>query len=436
MEVALEAEREVAERRVRVAGLPHRADEQPVHHAGVLALARRIHDVWKIARGRRAPHPPRPEPERRQHRLEARELGRIRRLVHAMQRGPARLDEQVRDRAIRGEHRFLDGAMRDVAGGEADRAHAAVRVYHGLGLRELEVERAGRDAALAQARRQRGERAERVGELGVERRLTLHHGRRRFVGELRARADPARDDLQAAERAVLVDRELDRQRETLLLGPQRAEIARQPLGQHGHHAIRQIDAVAALPRLAVERRRRRHELRHVRDRDPEPEARAAALREHRVVVIARAQRVDRHEGQRPEVEPRDGVGRGLRRLELAQTGWRKAARQPMEVAHPGEVEVRVAHAAEAPPRAHAPARLEAHRDDLAGAEPVRVAQRRTERAVVGVRPQLEPSPAAAHHGALRCALPRRRARLAATTRSGPGLPPLHRGSVDAVMGAA
>jgi hypothetical protein len=177
-------------------------------------------------------------------------------------------------------------------------------------------------------------------------------------------------------------------------------------------------------------------VRDVRDRDPEPEAARASLREHGVVVVARAQRIDRHEGQRAQVESRRVGGLGARRLQLPQHRGRELARQPVQIAERGEVEIRVADAAEPPLRVHAPAPLEAHRHDVARGEGRVAPERRAERAVVGMRPQLEASRCRAHHGACARASLRARAGLASATGTGAFASFLQARSVDALMGAA
>ena len=78
----------------------------------------------------------------------------------------------------------------------------------------------------------------------------------------------------------------------LLVFAQRAEIVGNPLGQHRHDAIGEIDRVAADARFAVERRPGPHIGRDIGDGDDDLDAAfigriVVGLRPHRIVMIAR-----------------------------------------------------------------------------------------------------------------------------------------------------
>ena len=88
----------------------------------------------------------------------------------------------------------------------------------------------------------------------------------------------------------------------VLLLPQRAEIVGDALRQHRHDAVGEIDRVAALQRLAVERRIRQHIGGDVGDRDGGDEAAGVLLvrirlGEDGVVVILGVGRIDGHQRQ-------------------------------------------------------------------------------------------------------------------------------------------
>ena len=65
-------------------------------------------------------------------------------------------------------------------------------------------------------------------------------------------------------------------RSDLLL--QRAEVVGDALGQHRHDAVREVDGVAALQRLAVERGTRPHIGRDIGDRDGDDDSRRGSSR--------------------------------------------------------------------------------------------------------------------------------------------------------------
>ena len=72
---------------------------------------------------------------------------------------------------------------------------------------------------------------------------------------------------------------------------------RQGLGQHGHDAIRQIEAVAAFPGVPVQRRAGLDVVGDIGNRHHQPPAVPLGLREHGVVEIAGVGTVDGHQWQ-------------------------------------------------------------------------------------------------------------------------------------------
>ena len=96
---------------------------------------------------------------------------------------------------------------------------------------------------------------------------------------------------------------------------ERAHAVGEDLGQHGDHPPRQVDAVAALLRLVVERRARPHEVSHVGDvhaEGPLVGARVMADRDG-VVEVLGVRRIDR---EREKVSQVVAVGPGAPRLGL------------------------------------------------------------------------------------------------------------------------
>ena len=112
-----------------------------------------------------------------------------------------------------------------------------------------------------------------LGAPGARGRAALHHAGRLVVDQPRAAADHGgREPSQGSRRPTARPRArppapAGRPRAAASTGRPRA------LGEHRDRAVREVDAVAAAQRLAVERRAGRHVVRDVRDRDPQPRRR-------------------------------------------------------------------------------------------------------------------------------------------------------------------
>ena len=210
-----------------------------------------------------------------------------------------------------------------------DTRHLAVGIEHDLALGQIEVERLAQGAAALERgiglpqRRQHRLEQRRGG--GIRR--AVDRGLRLLVGELGARAhhDPVQRMAQLP--AVRVDHHSHREGRPVLGLAQRAQVVGDALGQHRHDAIGEIDRVAALQRLAVERRAGGNVGGDVGDGDGEYEA----ARVHRVgigrcvdgvVVVLCVGRVDGDQRQVAKIlaaghcRGARGLGRGQRlRLE-------------------------------------------------------------------------------------------------------------------------
>ncbi len=96
---------------------------------------------------------------------------------------------------------------------------------------------------------------------------------------------------------VLVEHHAHREARPILAHMQRTKIGRQNLRQHRHHAVGEIGRVTAIVSLAVERRARRHIMRHIGNGD-DGDMPARVLRivirpgPHRIVMIARIFGID------------------------------------------------------------------------------------------------------------------------------------------------
>ena len=118
-----------------------------------------------------------------------------------------------------------------------------------------------------------------------------------------------------------VDREYRRETEARLVRAQRAELVRQPLGQHRDGAVYQVDRRAAFDGLVVDHRMRAHVVRHVGDMHADfPYALPDLAYRKRVVEVLGVGRVDREGRHIAEIAaPGDLFGRNpavdtLRRL--------------------------------------------------------------------------------------------------------------------------
>ena len=108
---------------------------------------------------------------------------------------------------------------------------------------------------------------------------------------------------------------------------QRAEMIGDALGQHRHHAVREIDGIAAGSRFLVERASGLHVGGDVGDGDHDhPTAFVpgigVGLGPHRVVAVAGVHRVESDEGQMPQILAAFQVGL-FRRVSLAQHRFRE-----------------------------------------------------------------------------------------------------------------
>ena len=135
--------------------------------------------------------------------------------------------------------------------------------------------------------------------------------------------------------AVAADDHAHRERGAVLVGAERAQIVGDALRQHRHHAVGEIDRVAALQRLAVERRARPHVVRDVGDGDGEDVA-AGIVRigigrgMDRVVVVLGVDRIDGDERELAPVLAAGEIG-GLRRMRLGLRRDRKHMRDVVGV---------------------------------------------------------------------------------------------------------
>ncbi|MPL88767.1 hypothetical protein SDC9_34794 [bioreactor metagenome] len=321
MRVRAQRQPEVAEVMRRVIGLRHRPQRRDVDELVELAALGlrqqpvQMRGLQHLALGQRKARGLR-------HLAQGLDLVRARLLVHAVEQRPAQPFELLGRRDVRKHHEFLDQPVRVEPFLEPHRGDLAILADHDLPLGQVEVERLARrprlrQCAVAVVKRRNDLLHQRFGPgVGAAVPGSLHLR----IFERGNRADdaagePVRDLLP--RRADLHPHRQHRARHILV---QRAQIAREPVGQHRHDAVGEIGRVAALPCLAVKRRARADVMRDIRNRHPEQEAAlvrriVVAQRKAGVVAVARVGRVDGDEGQRGQIlaalETRGRLGIGL-----------------------------------------------------------------------------------------------------------------------------
>ncbi len=99
-------------------------------------------------------------------------------------------------------------------------------------------------------------------------------------------------ELGALHDSVVIEPDVDREREAVLARVERADLVGQLLGQHGQHPVDQVDARRALTGLGVDRRVPRHVVTHVGDVHAQPHEPVDPVDRDRVVEVPRIHRVD------------------------------------------------------------------------------------------------------------------------------------------------
>ncbi|CAJ7112911.1 Uncharacterised protein [Burkholderia pseudomallei] len=302
-------ETEVADVVRTVDRLLHRAQQHRLQHLRVGPVADVRHQRRVIARVRRVAAAQR-EPHVAQERAQILELFGRRPRVHAVEARVLVALEEIGRADVRGKHAFLDQPMRVVTLARQNLLDLALCVADDVRLGRVEVDRAAllpRDeerlvdaVQVLQVRHQ-------LGAARGLRPLRVREHRGHFgVREPRGRVDHGRIELIRLDVATRVDDHVAREHAAIDLRIQRAEPVRQLLRQHRNHPAREIDRRAAFDRVGVERAAWLHVVRHVRDRDDEPEALAAAdrggLAVHGVVEVARVLAVDRDERHVAQVD--------------------------------------------------------------------------------------------------------------------------------------
>ncbi|MDR8762404.1 hypothetical protein FEP90_04105 [Burkholderia multivorans] len=299
-----------------VDGLLHRAQQHRLQHLRVGPVADLRHQRRVVARVRRLAAAER-QAHPAQERTQILELLRRRPRVHAVQARMLVALQEVGRADVRGQHAFLDQLVRVVALARDDLLDLALRVADDVGLGRVEVDR----AALLARREQRLVHAVQVLQVRQQLRATRgfrplrvgEHRRDFRIRETRGRVDHGRIELIRLDLAARRDHDVACEHAAVDLRVQRAETVRQFLRQHRNHAAREVDRRAALQCVGVEPAARLDVVRHVGDRDDEPEAVAAAdlrrLAVDGIVEVARVFAVDRHERHVAQVDAEPQIGR-------------------------------------------------------------------------------------------------------------------------------
>ncbi len=180
------------------------------------------------------------------------------------------------------DHEVLDHAVGVEALAEGDRQHLALVGEDDAALGEIEVQRLAQVAGAVGGGPRGPERA----DDGIEEgrggwvRVAVGGGLGLAVGEGGGGAHQGAGEAVVALVAVGVEDDPDGDAGAVGAVDQRAEIGREPLGQHRHDAVGEIGGVAAAAGLAVERRAGADVGRDVGDRHPDD----VAARVRRVVV--------------------------------------------------------------------------------------------------------------------------------------------------------
>ena len=203
------------------------------------------------------------DPERLQILAKRDQLFASRRFVIAVDaRGLARI-ERPRGCHVGRDHIVLDQPVRIEPFTHPDIRDPAAFVEHHAPLGQIQIERGARRARLRQRsprRPHRGQNGMVVAPARVDARLRV------LIGDIGHAPDRRTLEMVPRQGAVRPDPQMAGEHRARLSLDQAARVCRQGMRQHRHHAVGEVDAVAAQPRLAVERRVRAHEPAYVRDR--------------------------------------------------------------------------------------------------------------------------------------------------------------------------
>src|SRR6185437_4280652 len=237
---------------------------------------------------------------------ERRDLCRIGRVMHAIKTRLVQSLERLCRGDIRRDHEFLDQAVAVEPLPRLDARDLAAVVELDAALWQVEIER----ATLTSRAIERGESAIEGAQhrleqrRGVIARLRSDRLLHLFVSKARRGAHQPANETVAVEVAIVVEPKMDGHASAIDARFQRTKLVRQRLGQHRYHAIGEVNRIAALLGLAIQRIVRSYVPGDIGDRDdrvPTILLFGIALGPDRVVEIARIGAVDGNERDRAQI---------------------------------------------------------------------------------------------------------------------------------------
>ena len=240
---------------------------------------------------------------------------RFRRLVvDAIRRRHLFLQQEARGLDVRGDHAFFDQFVRVVALEHAGLHHFALRTQDETHFGRFEFDGAPRLARLRQhlvqlmqALHLRQQRTDLRDGIGI---VLAHRLPHLGIGETGVRMHHRFIELRPADFAIETDLHVADEAQTVELRIQRADAIRQRFRQHRHDESREIHRSRAFLRFVVERRARTHVMRHIGNRDDQPETVPARFAPHRIVEILGVLAVDGHQRQLAQIDAAGDVAFG------------------------------------------------------------------------------------------------------------------------------
>jgi hypothetical protein len=183
------------------------------------------------------------------------ELSRVRCVVDAIHAELALFFQRFGGGDVGGDHELFDQLVAVETLAPLDARDIALGIEDDAALRQIEVERAALGAGLAERRKCAVERRHDIIEEGPGRRVRRAVARRLdlLVGQACRRAHEAARESVSLFMAVGAKPHMDGEAGARDVRLQRTQLVRQRLGQHRHDAVGEVDRIAALLGLGVER---------------------------------------------------------------------------------------------------------------------------------------------------------------------------------------
>ena len=224
--------------------------------------------------------------------------------MHAIEQGRTLLFQRFGRRNVGGDHHFFDQAVGRQALRYPDILDHPLLIENNLALGQVELERAAPVAGGGHGVVGGKERA----QDGLEQRaglvigLAVNGGLGLLIAELGRRAHQYAVEAVAALASIGTKHHAHGERRARLALLERAHLIGNALGEHGHHAVGEIDRIATQIGFAIERRARTHIGGHIGNGDIDQEPVrigriGIVLGQHRVVMVLGVGRIDGDQGQ-------------------------------------------------------------------------------------------------------------------------------------------